>query len=62
MTSVPRPNQLPSLGCTSPNKKGLLMVNIDMAKICKELSKLTKDKQVIHKKMIKRQDAYGSIV
>ena len=50
MTSVPRPNQLPSLSCTSPNEKTLLMVNIDVAEICKELSKLTKDEQVIHKK------------
>ena len=57
----PGPNQLPSSGCTSPNEKGLSIVNIEVAKICKELSKLTRDKKVIHKRMIKAQDAQKNI-
>ena len=37
------------------------MLNIEVAKICKELAKLTRDEQVIYKKMIKTQDAQMNI-
>ena len=37
------------------------MLNIEVAKICKELAKLTRDEQAICKKMITAQDAQRNI-